>query len=232
MINFPPRTWTLSRKDIWMFGEEKGSKERRPLDKPSKYTKSTEIDRNELGITSGAKTPALYLHMNDHNEEHGIELKHRRHQPSGHRRSHSTHTTAIRFDIPPTPSLPIDSPPNPFLSPPDINYHNLQPRSSSEWLAQHAAFFSSTSSTSSRMPSHSSDDYDIEALEAGTTPRTVKVNRRSVSWVDLGLEKVEGAVSEFVGKVARWTDDEGDGEVVLLPAVNGNGGGRREVKVE
>jgi hypothetical protein len=239
LINFPPRTWNCN---FLVGGERVTRKGRRPLDKPFKYTKTAEVVNNGQTSTTSSQALGLYLHKNDHLEQQDIELKHRGHHSTEHRRSVSTPTTAIHFDIPSPPSVPIDSPPNPFLYPPDQNHlsppYTLQSCTSSEWLAQHAAFFSSTSSNSSCTPYRRSnqsfdDDYDIEALEAGTAPsmpRTVdaKTHRRSMSWIDLGLGKVEGAVNGFVGKVARWTDDEGGEEGVLLPVV----GGRNGVKVD
>lgn len=66
------------------------------------------------------------------------------------------------------------------------------------------------------------DTADIEALEAGygTTPTLRKKEAGSKgSWVDLSLGCVEDAVNGFVGKVARWTDD--DGGYDLLPMSNG-----------
>jgi hypothetical protein len=246
LVNFPPRTW---RREMW--GREEERVERRPLDKPSKYVRELESgsDRSDMGNTPVAKTSATCMHENKHVEvgELGIELKHR-HTEYG--RSKSSPATTIRSDIPSSPHKAADSPPNPFLHPPNNDYvspstsRDLQTRTSSEWLRQHAAFFSASNS-SSRTPSlhsslaidnhHYDHEYDIEALEAGTallTPRSLgmKDHRKSLSWVDLGLGKVEGAVSGFVGKVARWTDDEGgrEGEGVLLPVVNG----RQDVKIE
>jgi hypothetical protein len=241
LINFPPQTWS---RPSWLIigGAMHVERETRPLDKPSKYTKRVEGEANGHDSTTSAKAPGMYVHDNEHIEEQGIELKHRRHKPTEHRRSHSNPSAAIRFDIPSPPCVPIDSPPNPFLHLPEVTYlsppHRLQPRSSSEWLAQHAAFFSSTASNASRAPSYCSDDYDMEVLEAGTAPLTpksvaVKTYRTSMSWMDLGLGKVEGAVNGFVGKVAKWTDNDDDDDDVgeegfLLPVVSERVG----VKVE
>jgi hypothetical protein len=241
LINFPPRTWNRS---FFVGGEKDRMKERRPLDKPSKYSRFTEMLERGGASTTSSQTRGLYLHKNEHIDEQSIKLKHRRHPTEPlHIRSHSTQTTATRSDISSTPAMSAESPPNPFLRPPDNDYlspssHTLQSRTSSEWLAQHADFFSDSSSNSSRTPSRHSnqsfdDDYDIEALEAGTVPLapkpvTVKTHRRIMSWMDMGLGKVEGAVNGFVGKVARWTDDEGGEEGLLLPIVSGRNG----VKIE
>ncbi|EAT81446.2 hypothetical protein SNOG_10947 [Parastagonospora nodorum SN15] len=95
---------------------------------------------------------------------------------------------------------------------------------------QHAAFFSATSSSYSHASSVEYDqEYDIEALEAGTAPRSpsLKAHKKNLSWADLSLERMEGAVSGWMGKVARWTDDDGD-EGVLLPVVNG----RQQIKAQ
>jgi hypothetical protein len=241
LINFPPLTWNSS---FLVSGEKDKLKERRPLDKPLKYSRPAEIESKAHASTTSAQTPAIYLHRNDHLEELSIELKHHGHHGTEHRRSYSNPTTAIYFSGPRTPAMSIESPPDPFLHLPNTDYLSpsssqlLQSRASSEWLAQHAAFFSNTSSNSSCTPSRHSnqsfdDDYDIEALETGTaplTPKTVasKTRRRCMSWMGLGLGKVEGVVNGFVGKVARWTDDEGGEERVLLPVV----GGRNGVKIE
>jgi hypothetical protein len=196
-LTFPPRTWRAKKE------EEK--EERRPVNKPSKYA-----GRDIQGQGNASAREGVGEH---------VDLKPRR-QPE-HQRLKSSPATAMQFDI----SAPVDSPPNPFLLPPTQYLslpHALQPRTSSEWLRQHAAFFSATSSSSSQAPSLECDqEYDIEALEAGTAPRSpgLKAHKKNLSWADLSLERMEGAVSGWMGKVARWTDDDGD-EGVLLPVVN------------
>ena len=201
---------------VWVFLRTyPGRVERRPVDKASKYApvaprgRGYASARGVLGAEEG-------------------EVRQRR--QAEHQRSKSSPVTAIRFDIP----APVDSPPNPFLQPPSPTRYlsparALRTRTSSEWLRQHAAFFSATSSSSSH--AEYDQEYDIEALEAGTTPRSpgLKAHRKSLSWadLDLGLDRMEGKVSGWVGKVARWTDDDG-GEGVLLPVVNG----RQGIKVE
>ncbi|KAH6060427.1 hypothetical protein HBI67_137860 [Parastagonospora nodorum] len=207
LLTFPPRTWRAKKE-----GEKE---ERRPVNKPSKYAGRDAHGRGNTSAREGM-------------EEH-VELKHRR-QPE-HQRSKSSPAPAIRFNIP----AAIDSPPNPFLYPPSPTQylsppHALQPRTSSEWLRQHAAFFSATSSSYSHASSVEYDqEYDIEALEAGTAPRSpsLKAHKKNLSWADLSLERMEGAVSGWMGKVARWTDDDGD-EGVLLPVVNG----RQQIKAQ
>lgn len=173
------------------------------MDKLSKYAGRDEHGRGDTSAREGV-----------------VELKHRR-QPE-HQQSKSSPATAIRFAI--------DSPPNPFLQPPQYLSppRTLQPRTSSEWLRQHAAFFSATSSSSSH--TEYDQEYDIEALEAGTAPRSpsLKAHKKSLSWadLDLGLDRMEGKVSGWVGKVVRWTDDDDEG--VLLPVVNGRQGIKAE----
>jgi hypothetical protein len=82
------------------------------------------------------------------------------------------------------------------------------------------------------------DTVDIEALEAGTAPLTPRRltlcpygHRVSKSWADMGFSRVEDTVNGWVGSLARWTDDSGGVEGLLLPMVRGNGV-RKGVKVE
>jgi hypothetical protein len=228
LLNFPPATWTWGGT---------ARDERRPLDKSSKRFSicrrhSATGDKGEDAGLS-AQTPSTSCSREDPRlAEPGIKLTHRRHQnpTSTYQRSHSSPTTVTRFAKPQS-SPCIPSPPNPFLRPPVKVPTLLNTPSTPEWLANHTAFFSTNLSVSRTPSLHSSrqscvagtDDYDVEALEAGTTPlkpRIVKKHERKGSWVDLGLGRVEDAVSGFVGRVARWTDEE-EGEGMLLPVVNG-----------
>jgi hypothetical protein len=232
-ITSPPRTW-------WKTEEQK---ERRPLDKPSKYVKYTRGEQGE-GETIHLHE---YTHINispreDNEGEVRRRTRHRRHtSPALHESSACTPKTTIRRDA---PSPALSSPQNPFLHPP--NHHtsrqSLNPRNSAEYMAQHARFFAgNTSSLSlyspipsvhSRTPSSSASetgDYaamntaDIEALEAGTgaelTPRWASEtggHERKTSWVDLSIGKMEDVVSGWVESLAKWTDGSDDEELVLL----------------
>jgi hypothetical protein len=161
--------------------------------------------------------------------------------------------TTLNIPSPPNPFL---SPPkNGLLSPSS----GLVKRSSTEWKRDHAAFFnppspSHTARSASPAPSYysSNDDspalysletVDIEALEAGTahtrsssssgskgdSPNGGGMMHRSLSWIDQGLELVDGAVDGLVARVGRWTDDDGGDEALLLPvARSGKVGGRAQ----
>ncbi len=63
---------------------------------------------------------------------------------------------------------------------------------------------------------------------AKTQKNSSSVLKKSLSWLDQGLGMVDGAVDKVVDKVARWTDDEGGDEPLLLPVAYG----RRGIKVE
>jgi hypothetical protein len=167
--------------------------------------------------------------------------RHRRHiSPSLHKSSASTPGTTIRLDA---PSPALSSPRNPFLHPPDphTSRQTLSPRSSAEYMAQHARFFAATTSSPSiysptlsvhsRTPSSSASemgDYttmntaDIEALEAGTgaelTPRWASEtggHERKTSWVGMSIGKMEDVVSGWVESLTKWTDGSDDEELVL-----------------
>ncbi len=45
--------------------------------------------------------------------------------------------------------------------------------------------------------------------------------KESVSWVDLGLAAVDGAVDRVAARIVRWTDDGGRDEELVLPLVKG-----------
>ncbi|KAH7079594.1 hypothetical protein FB567DRAFT_595587 [Paraphoma chrysanthemicola] len=157
----------------------------------------------------------------------------------------------------------LTSPENSFLQAPPGNVESQEtgghavsgwkPRSSREWLTAGAAVFSSGNSTSPicttpalPLPSNTPhiidlDTADIEALEAGTappTPRELTASTKasypkSKSWADLKLSRVEDTVNGWVGSLARWTDDTGGDEGVLLPMVRDDGRGFRKTgKVE
>lgn len=75
----------------------------------------------------------------------------------------------------------------------------------------------------------------MDTLEAGTAPlvghegldpeiagnREARgaVLRKSLSWLDQGLGIVDGA-DGFLGRMARWMDDDGGHEPLLLPVAN------------
>jgi hypothetical protein len=215
-------------------GEEE---ERRPIDKPSKYAPRTNpthtIDvgnhtSHNLNTTS-TPTPKIYIHANAHLPTN--DLTYRCH--SVNRRISSAPNTAVGFSLSTSsPTTPTFSPPNPFMQPPDfLPPHTasvLKPRSSSEWLADRENYFSTSTSSHSRTPSTTSsnasgsDSYNygmdtaaMEALEAGVpspTARSPTGHKRQGSWVNLGLDKVEGAVNSFTDRLARWTDELDRGE--------------------
>lgn len=218
LVNFPPGTW-----GIWTYW----AKERRPIDKPSKYTHSNKGRiRSESATeqTAGQHRRHIESANSARENEQGIELQqrpqhrfpdHRRILPSQrrsakhetyteHRRTFSSSLSATPRVTPTTQPTP-PSPPNPFLRPPNTQARFLTPgahveeplisRTSSEWIADRAAFFSSqspppassyphtprSSHPSTHSPTYpsssSSDTYsldisDIEALEAGTAPLT------------------------------------------------------------
>ncbi|KAH9882383.1 hypothetical protein J1614_000619 [Plenodomus biglobosus] len=276
LVNFPPGTW-----GIWKYW----AKERRPIDKPSKYTHSDKGRvRSESATeqTSGQHRRQIQSANSAHETEQGIELQqrpqhrfpdHRRSIPSQrrsakheayteHRRTSSSSLSATPRVTPITQSTP-PSPPNPFLRPPNTQARFLTPgahikepiitRTSSEWIADRATFFSSQSPPPSSYPhtpssshpsTHSppnpssppSDTYsldisDIEALEAGTAPLTGHKRstssesgasengalKRSLSWLDQGLGMMDEGVTRVAGGIAKWTDDEGGDEGLLLP---------------
>jgi hypothetical protein len=219
LVNFPPGTWGKKKK-----------MERRPLDKPARYehlyrswsagkredTEEPPRDEAAQATTSSAQRGPM------HRREQGIEVRKR--QTPTHARAQPT--AAVRFALPEEPPRG-SSPPNPFIRPPkNATTMASVPPATPEWLAGHAAFFSSAASSTS------SDDYDVSALEAGTaplTPRPLKAHEREGSWVDLSFGCVEDAVSGLVGRVVRWTDEDGDrsgsgNEGMVLPVVNGREG--------
>jgi hypothetical protein len=82
----------------------------------------------------------------------------------------------------------------------------------------------------------------MEALEAGTAPLTGVVRSRShdsgsgesegvlkqsLSWLDQGLGMVDEAVGKIATGLAKWTDDEGGDEGLLLPMSREQRSGRR-----
>ncbi|KAH6882426.1 hypothetical protein BKA58DRAFT_373304 [Alternaria rosae] len=123
----------------------------------------------------------------------------------------------------------------------------LVKRSSLEWQAGRAAFFAPTTTTSNPASGSASptlsytagnsnetfelDLSDMEALEAGTAPLTGRLHsgssspsnrgsrliRKSKSFVDEGVGMMEGVVDRVAAKIARWTDDDGGDEALLLP---------------
>ncbi|KAH7413782.1 hypothetical protein DE146DRAFT_749983 [Phaeosphaeria sp. MPI-PUGE-AT-0046c] len=243
LVAFPPQTWSLRCK-------RENKVERRSLNKPSKYTPDSE----DMGISDSTSNliPTLCLYNDTIGGKNGgMEMKYRVHHHSP--RKASTPTTQTK----PIHAIPLSSarstttsthpfPVNPFLFPPAQVRANRNPRTSSEYLAQHTSFFSpnplSPYRTTSTSPHPSSSSlsapytaaYDlntseIEALEAGTacpTPRMIlESHERKKSWVDFGIAKVEHTVNGLVERLVRWTDDGDDG--VLLPVANG----RREVQV-
>jgi hypothetical protein len=216
------------------------------VDKPSKYAPrislapyrddATNHKTYDLSTTP-TLTPKIYIHANTHLTEN--EVTYRRHVIKG--RTSSATDTAVEFSVS-TPSRMTStfSPPNPFMQSADfLSPHTasaLKPRSSSEWLADRENYFSTSSASRSHTPSTTSsnasasefysygmDTAAMEALEAGVsspTPRSPAGHRRQGSWVNLGLEKVEGAVNSFADRLARWTDELDRGEKedgLLLP---------------
>ncbi|KAF2024525.1 hypothetical protein EK21DRAFT_93999 [Setomelanomma holmii] len=236
-------------------------------------------DNHQAGTTcSTTHTPSITFSQ----DQTGLELT-RRHQGyrggnrpfTANQRSRSTPPSELRISL----EEQTTSPPNPFLRPPPTGWDekgegsgniidmspraqldgigdgiDLEHKSSREWLAASAAFFSSLSPTRCSPTPHinfpspmsSPDAYapmdigDISALEAGIaqppripvrlTPPRQTGHQKSKSWADVGLSKVEDAVNGWVGSLARWTDDSGGDEGLLLPMVRGDG--RKEVKVE
>lgn len=121
---------------------------------------------------------------------------------------------------------PTSSPANPFLRP------TLDPRSSAEYLAAHATFFSHPPSPAasgaqlSPYPSRSASPLsDLDALEAQTDvePRRSRAlqmaegveRTRAMVWTGGWLDAVEGGVNRAVEKFVRWTGEDGEG--VVLP---------------
>jgi len=70
---------------------------------------------------------------------------------------------------------------------------------------------------------------DMEALEAGTahsgssTPgnRGSRLIRKSKSFIDEGIGMMEGVVDGVAAKIAKWTDDDGGDDALLLPVARG-----------
>jgi len=137
----------------------------------------------------------------------------------------------------------LDPPPNGLLSP-DVSA-TLVKRSLLEWQAERAAFFGPTTPTSvpasgsvspalSYTAENSNETFelnlsDMEAMEAGTahsgssTPgnRGSRLIRKSKSFIDEGIGMMEGVVDGVAAKIARWTDDDGGDDALLLPVARG-----------
>lgn len=225
-------TWAgLSLLNISWFARRR-AKERRPLDKPSKYAHR----QQSSGEHTSSQNPILYVDDNTHVTEEigGIEMRYRPRRRSQGRTSRTYErldrprpisTVGARSTATYTPSYP--SPPNPFLAPSGhLRHRNVELRASSSpsLHSLHPPLHASSTSTSPYDLATS----EIEALEAGTaplTPRTITTHERKKSWVDLGRTTVEDTVNGMVNRAMRWTD--GDDEGVLLPVSNGD---RREVE--
>jgi hypothetical protein len=234
--------WRFGAWGRWL-GPRKEKEKPKPIDKADKYahlrSSSTSTNSSQgpsTGISiSTATTPQPHCRETGGSgtDERGLQLKqrtpHASAYPAEHRRPISTgaeiaisheqqsHTASTQAQTPLSPA-------NPFL--PLV----LRPRQSSEWLHEHSRFFSSahlpTASNHSRSTSSGMSYEDVDAMEAQTPLITThlgnkkdggvkKVSGREGSWLDM----VDGAVNRAVGRVARWTDGDGE-EGLLLPVAN------------
>jgi hypothetical protein len=230
-VTSPARRWSGKKK------------ERRPLDKPSRYVASPR--KHE-------EVPTIHLHENtniDPRETGRPEVR--------RRRRHRSYEPSTQNTPSPAPS----SPRNPFLllPNPSAQRKELKLRTSSEYIAQHTTFFASPapspSAYGSAPSSSNSGDYaamdtaDIEALEAGNGHERKKswvgkvegmeTHQRRKSWVDMGIGKAGDVVSGLVGSLARWTDEDEEGDLLPVAGKRGEDGfvlpvvdRRRQVKVE
>jgi len=230
------------------------------MDKPSKYARSSSSGDNN---DNNDKTPQQRrqpktTHYNSSSVAPSAQPTLSR-SPL-HKRIHSTYqnttttttttTTSPHRRTSSSSSLPppLSSPPNPFLHPPPHASFSprttlaLHPRTSTEWLADRAAFFHPSPASSSLATS------DIEALEAGTAPLTGRkwgreeaktvegqgALERGLCWLDHGLGMVDGAVARVASGWARWADDgEGEGSagaLWVLPVARTRRGGADEAK--
>lgn len=137
-------------------------------------------------------------------------------------------------------ATPFFSPYNPYLVPPDAPLcQTVRPRGSVEWADEHRAFFSGGTSTSLRSPAarsrgssstHSLSSAEVEDIEseareaqgrrashARVVENELPPHSERVSWVDLGLAMVDGAVDRAAAKIVRWADDGGADEGLVLP---------------
>jgi hypothetical protein len=143
---------------------------------------------------------------------------------------------------------PVLSPPNPYLVPLGPSLRSLhqrrEVRGSGEWAAEHRAFFSSVSgsaavafhsraSSSSHSLSDSElEDVESEAREAQDRPLIHKRDMKDeklpwkarISWVDLGLAMMDGAVDKVAAGIVRWADDNDGDEALVLPLAKGKRG--------
>jgi hypothetical protein len=123
----------------------------------------------------------------------------------------------------------VVSPQNPFLTPPGRKGKTLRVRRSSEdWVAEHQLFFAAATALDTDDDAEQEalglQGCELEALEAQTAmprPTVDGGRRRRAGWMDRGLEMVDGAVDSLVGKIVKWTDDNGEDEVLLLPLTKG-----------
>jgi hypothetical protein len=123
----------------------------------------------------------------------------------------------------------VESPQNPFLTPPGKKGKTLGVRRSSEdWVAEHRLFFAAATALDKddNLEQEALDmkECELDALEAQTTmprPTVDGDRRRRVDWMDRGLEMVDGAVDSLVENIVKWTDDNGKDDVLLLPLAKG-----------
>lgn len=173
LTNFPPGAW-----GIWNSSYDpdrtyrQTSKERRPLDKPSKYApRSSRAMKNSMAnspkILAATHPSSHHLHVDEAitsaYDDETIELRvlpqqrssarqpeqsFRDHIYTEHRRTASNPSKSLHLHTPVLPCA-ISNPPNPYLQPPNIHLAPPTPgdskiRTSSEWLTERAVFFSSS----------------------------------------------------------------------------------------
>jgi hypothetical protein len=209
---------------------------------------------NDQGIEMRQRQRPRHHHhrQQTHLAQPQTSTEHRRTSSSpqaGLRFSYTPTPTHLYISAPPSPSSSnISSPPNPFLDPPRNGLlapgtAGLVKRNSTEWKRDRAVFFTSLPPSPSPSPSpalvpYPLETHDIEALEAGTAPQGYSrasssagsgdspngVMKKSLSWIDQGLELVDGAVDGLVARVGRWTEDGGGDEALLLPVARSGRG--------
>jgi hypothetical protein len=154
------------------------------------------------------------------------------------RTRHRRHRSYEPLTQMPALSPALSSPRNSFLPPTNPGSQSeFKSRTSAEYIAQHAAFFSSATRSpsvdNSALSSGDLGDYaametaDIEALEAGKGHERkekrwlgnvggLEKHKRKKSWVDMGIGKAGIVVNEWVGSLARWTNEDDEGDVLPL----------------
>jgi hypothetical protein len=217
-VHTPPSGWTVVR---WLGGGKREDSYRK--------VGSEEDDEGVIGgVQAGAESGACTSALEDPVRRDKSERRAKGQSARRRRMAYSTPSPSPASKGP-RHGRGVGSPQNPFLTPPGKKGNTFGVRRSSEdWVAEHRLFFAAATAldTDDNLEQKTLDlkECELEALEAQTTmPRpTVDGGRRGrVNWMNRGLEMVDGAVDSLVEKIVKWTDDNGEDDVLLLPLAKG-----------